>query len=207
MDKIESVDVDIFENWKDDEYYEDIEALKYRIRDYEDYSSASNILQPKFRTLYNPEVDPEYSNESAALDGLLKKNPSELIAPEKKRIVVLLRAQGFTITEICQRVEWSKPTVIKTIRKFSSEISQLKRTELEELMQFYCLTLKKRTQTYGTILGMLITELQTRNLKDVPTDRLIDLVLKCQKAIGDDILTKISAQADQEGKLGKAGLY
>jgi len=52
-----------------------------------------------------------------------------------------------------------------------------------------------------------MTELQSRDLKGVPTDRLIDLILRCQKAIGDDILSKIAADADEGGMLGKAGLY
>lgn len=44
-------------------------------------------------------------------------------------------------------------------------------------------------------------------LKDVPTDRLIDLILRCQKAISDDILEKISADTAPDEKLGKEGLY
>ena len=126
--------VDISEYCTED-HRVDPEASKFRVNGYEDYLSPSNILQPKHRTLYGPETEPEYSNEHSALETLLQKDPSELIRPEKERIVILLRAQGLSINEICKRVEWSKPTVLKTIRKFAKDISQLKRTELEELLQ------------------------------------------------------------------------
>lgn len=91
-----------------------------------------------------------------------------MIHPENKRLVVLLRAQGLSINEICSRVEWTKPTVIKTIRQYAKDISKLMRTELEELLQTYYLTLKKQIQAFGIILGTLITAWQTRNLKMSP---------------------------------------
>ena len=93
-------------------------------------------------------------------------------------------------------MELSRPTVIKIIRQFASEISKLKRTEIEELLHLYHFTLRERIRTFGKIQGILLAELETRSVKDIATDKLIDLIIKCDKA-----------DADPDGKLGKAGLY
>jgi len=148
MENIKEIpDINVFENWVDPE--PDPDAYKYRVNGYEDFLTPRTIVNPRYQSLYEPETEPQFTNDNAALEDLIRKEPSQLLQPEKKRLVVLLRAQGWSINEICRKIEMSKPTVIKAIRKFSSEISQLKRTELEELLQCYSLTLKKRIQTFG----------------------------------------------------------
>jgi hypothetical protein len=198
-------DVDIYENWVEPE--PDPDAEKYRVHEFEDFLTPRNIVNPRHLVLYEPENERHFTEENAALDTLLQKDPSKLIHPEKERITILLRARGLTINEICSRVEWTKPTVIKTIRRFAAEISKLKRTEIEEVVQLYAFTLRKRIATFGKIQGVLMAELETRNAQDIPTDKIIDLLIKCDKAVSDDILQKIAAGADSDGKMGKVSLY
>ncbi len=147
------------------------------------------------------------SEKTEAFQTLLNQDPSKLIAAEKTRLVILLRAQGYTISEICKKVKWSKPTVIKEIRKFAVDISRFKKDELEDLLKAYSLTLKKRIHTFGIIMGTLLAELQTRDLKDVPPDRLIDLILKCQKVISNDILSKIPEGLEKEDYLRQSDMF
>jgi len=188
----------------DESFY--IGNLQGRVDTYEELLDPRNIINPKYHDGYKQENKNHFSDENNTLQCLLKKDPSKLIEPEKTRIVILLRAQGFTISEICKKVELSKPTVIKTIKKFSTQISKLKGCELEELLQTYSLTLKMRIHSFGKILGTLFTELETRNLKELSTDKLIDLILKCQKAVSEDILAKIANDVEKEDKVIKAGL-
>jgi hypothetical protein len=199
------VSVDVSENWVEPE--PDPDAYKYRVSAFEDHLSPKTILNPRYRTQYEPETEPQFSIDNSAFENLMQKDPAELIFPEKERIIILLRARGFSINEICRRVEVTKPSVIKTIRKFAEDIKNLKKTELEELVQLYAFTLRKRIETFGKIQGVLMAELETRDAKDISTDKIIELLIKCQKAVSDDILQKIAAEADEGEKLGKAGLY
>ena len=87
--------IDVYENWPDPEPIPD--AWKYRVNAYEDDESASNIVDPRFRDLYNPEKVKQYTKEQAAMDALLKRIPTELLRPEKDRIVILLRILSGTV--------------------------------------------------------------------------------------------------------------
>ena len=98
---------------------------------------------------------------------------------ETKLRFVELRAQGLSYDRIAKELQASKPTLIGWARVFELEIQNLRVIELESLLEQYCMTKAKRIELLGKKLKTIKNELESRDLKDVPTDKLIILFLKC----------------------------
>lgn len=143
--------------------------------------------------LYEEEKSREHDDEERHLKELLEKDPTKMIRPEKERLVVILRAKDFSITEIAERVQLSRPTVISIIRDHAHAIAKLSKMELQELLVLYKQTAKKKLQVFGGVLGRLLNELEGRDLTEVPVDRLLEMILKYSKALGDAIADKVVA--------------
>ncbi len=98
---------------------------------------------------------------------------------ETKQKFIELRASGLSYDRIAKELQVSKPTLIAWAREFEIELSNLKAVELESLLESYCMTKAKRIELLGERLKAIKVELESRDLKDVPTDKLITLLLKC----------------------------
>ena len=80
--------------------------------------------------LYKEEKSREHDDEERHLKELLEKDPTKMIRPEKERLVVILRAKDYSITEIAERVQLSRPTIISIIRNYARTIAKLSKMEL-----------------------------------------------------------------------------
>lgn len=158
------------------------------LQGYIKYLKNDNLLQ--WAELYEAEEKREFDEEEQRWRELLEKDPEKMIRPEKERLIILLRAKDFSFTEIAQRVQLSRPTVISIVRKYANSIAMLSRLELQELKAMYQQTVKRKLKVFGGVLGRLLEELQGRDLSELPTDRLLDLILKYNKAISDSITDK-----------------
>lgn len=167
-----------------------------------------NLLQ--WAELYDVEKAREHDDEDKRWDDLLKKDPATMIRPEKERLVIILRAKDYSITEIAERVQLSRPTVIGIVRDHATAIAKLSSLELQELLAAYNQTTKKKLQVFGGVLGRLLDELQRRDLADLTTDRLLEIVLKFSKAIGDTVAEKVAKarelQDGEETEFSKAAI-
>lgn len=157
--------------------------------------------------LWDVEKKADHKKETQELQKLLAKSPTSLIRPEKNRIIIVLRAQDYTIEEICKRVELTKPTVLKVIRSYASEIAKLKKLELEELLFLHHQTTRKKIELLGGVMGRLLDELHRRTLEDVPSDKLVDLIIKLNKALTDLVAEKICSTPQKEKELSEASVY
>lgn len=155
------------------------------------YLKNDNLLQ--WAELYEAEEKKEFDEEEERWRELLEKDPTKMIRPEKERLIILLRARDFSFSEIAQRVQLSRPTVISIVRDHANEIAKLSRLQLQELLAQYQQTVKRKLQVFGGVLSRLLEELQRRDLADIPTDRLLEVILKYNKAIGDSIAEKVAA--------------
>lgn len=97
---------------------------------------------------------------------------------ETKERFIELRAKGLSFDKIAQELKVSKQTLINWSKELSLEISNLRAVELETLQEKYYALKEKRIELFGEKLKVIKEELDKRDLKDVPTDKLFDLLMK-----------------------------
>ncbi|MDI9435783.1 MAG: hypothetical protein QM396_07225, partial [Euryarchaeota archaeon] len=97
---------------------------------------------------------------------------------DKQKKFIELRAKNYSFQRISDKIGVSKPTLFKWDKKFSHEIDTLNSIELEGLYQEYMTTTKQRVEYLGKLHQKLIKELQNRELTDVKTDKLLEMIIK-----------------------------
>ena len=99
----------------------------------------------------------------------------ELAVKEK---FIQLRAQGLSFDKIAKELKTSKQTLIDWSKEFRTTIGNLRAIELEVLQEQYFLTKTKRIEMFGEAQKRIKEELSSRNLSEVPSEKLFDLLIK-----------------------------
>ena len=102
-----------------------------------------------------------------------------------------LRAKGWSFEKIAKKQGKSKQTLIDWSKDFQEEIANLKALELETLYEKYYLLKEARLQTFGKMLIKIKTEVESRDFSDVPTDKLLELLLKYDNQIKEEIIEPV----------------
>ena len=89
-----------------------------------------------------------------------------------------LRAKGWSYSRIAKELKTSKQTLINWSKELSLEISNLRTVELEALQEKYYLLKENRIELFGDKLKAVKKELDMRDLKDISTEKLFDLLIK-----------------------------
>ena len=110
---------------------------------------------------------------------------------ETKERFIELRAKGWSFDKIAKELGKAKQTLIDWSKELQDEIANRKALELEALYESYYLLKENRLQTLGVMLTKIKKELEKRNLSDVPTDKLLDLLLKYESQLKDEIVEPI----------------
>ena len=110
---------------------------------------------------------------------------------ETKERFIELRAKGWSFDKIAKELGKAKQTLIDWSKELEDEIANRKALELETLYETYYLQRESRLQTFGAILTKIKEEVMSRDLSDVPTDKLLDLFLKCNNQIREEIVEPI----------------
>ncbi len=105
---------------------------------------------------------------------------------EVKEKFIELRAQGYSFDKIAKELGKAKQTLVDWSRELQEEIANRKALELEALYEKYYLLKEHRLKRFGETLSKLQKEIESRNLSDVPTDKLLDLQLKYLTFIRDE---------------------
>ncbi len=103
-----------------------------------------------------------------------------------KERFIELRARGLSFDKISKELQVSKQTLIDWSKGLQEEIRNLKAIELEALQEKYFLTKEKRLELFGERLKAIKEELDKRDLKDVSTDKLIELFLKFHRSLKEE---------------------
>jgi len=94
-----------------------------------------------------------------------------------------LRAHGLTYDAIARKLSVGRHTLIDWGRKFKPLLDNLRTVRLEAI-QDQCLAIQeKRIQLLGRKLQAVLAELDTRDLRKIPTAKLFDLALKLTAAL------------------------
>lgn len=107
---------------------------------------------------------------------------------ETKTRFIELRAKGYSFDKIAKELGKAKQTLIDWSKDLEEEIANLKALELEALYEEFYLVKEKRIRRLGKILKSIEDELLDRDLSEVATDRLLDLLLKYRAQIEEDLV-------------------
>jgi transposase-like protein len=102
-----------------------------------------------------------------------------------------LRAQGLSFDKIAKELQTSKQTLIDWSKELQEEIANRKALELETLYESFYLLKEYRLKNFGSLLNKIEQELQARDLSDVPTDKLLDLFLKYNSQLKEEIVEPV----------------
>jgi len=118
---------------------------------------------------------------------------------QHKRDFIRLRAEGFSFDKIAEKIKVSKPTLLHWERFHSEDISNLKAEAQEVFMKEQKLTLLHRAEILSMLRNRLSSELEQRDLSDLPTQKLIELLLKVDSTL-DSTLPAVKYFTEAETK-------
>jgi len=104
-----------------------------------------------------------------------------------KERFIELRAKGYSLRKIAKELKKSRTTLIGWSKELDSQIAQYKAIETEALLEQYYLLKESRIQAIGEITAKLREEAINRDFTDVPTDKLLDLILKYDTQLSKEI--------------------
>ena len=107
---------------------------------------------------------------------------------DTKQRFIDLRAKGWSFDKIAKELGKAKQTLIDWSKELQDEIANCKASELESLYESYYLLRENRLQTFGAMLAKIKEEALKRDLSDVPTDKLLDLLLKYNNQVKDEVI-------------------
>ena len=120
---------------------------------------------------------------------------------EVKHKFIEFRAQGWTYNKIAVKLGVSKTTFINWSKDFENEIANLKATELESLQEKYYINKDKKITLFGEKLIAIIKELDNKDLSEVPTEKLFDLMMKYSNYLSKEGLELIFTQRSDTERL------
>lgn len=107
---------------------------------------------------------------------------------ELKRRFVEHRAQGYSLRRCADLLGVSKSTLATWSQELEAEISSLKAIELEALQEEFYLAKEGRIRLLGERVQALLEELAGRDLSEVATEKLLELLLKYAEALRGEYL-------------------
>lgn len=108
-----------------------------------------------------------------------------------KEKFIELRAKGWSFDKIAKELHKRKATLIDWSKELESEIANRKAIELEVLYEKHYLLKEQRIEKLGNLLNKIINEIDNRDLKDIPTNKLFDLLLKYNKEIKEEMIEPV----------------
>ena len=114
-----------------------------------------------------------------------------MIDLDQKEKFIELRAKGWSFDRIAKELGRAKQTLIDWSKDLQEEIANRKALELEALYETYYLQRENRLQMFGAMLTKIKKEVESRDLSDVPTDKLLELFLKYNNQIREEIVEPI----------------
>lgn len=106
-----------------------------------------------------------------------------MIDAETKLKIVELRSKDTSIQKIASQLGVAKQTVVDVCKDMKDEIATLRAIQLDALYEEQALTAEARIKRLSSLLEKIQAELDSRTLADVPTDKLVDLLIKTESQL------------------------
>ena len=116
---------------------------------------------------------------------------------EVKAEFVQLRAKGLPYVRIAERLGVAKSTLANWNAELEAEIASARAMELEALQEEFFLLKEGRIRLLGEQLQRLRGELASRDLTEVATERLLELLLRYQAALKEEFV-EVHPLSDRE---------
>jgi 1,6-anhydro-N-acetylmuramate kinase len=127
---------------------------------------------------------------------------SEQGKAELKADFVQLRAKGLPYLRIAERLGVAKSTLANWNAELEAQIASARAMELEALQEEFFLLKERRIRLLGEQLQRVRHELANRDLSSVPTDKLMELLLKYQAALREEF---VEVRPLSDGELSRLG--
>lgn len=125
-----------------------------------------------------------------------------MIDTQTKLKIVELRAGGKSMAKIAEEVGVAKQTVVDVCNDMREEIASLHAMQLEALYEEQKISTEERIRALSSVMGKIRKELESRNLVDVPTEKLVELFLKTSSTLEGSIVEP-RFQSTEEQKADK----
>ena len=119
---------------------------------------------------------------------------------ELKEQFIELRARGWSFAKIAKKLGKSKQALIDWSKELQEEVANLKALELDALYSKYHLQREARLKLFGEMLHKITQELSKRDLSEVETERLLDLLLKYHTLAKDEYIEPSFMSSRQIGE-------
>ncbi len=106
---------------------------------------------------------------------------------EVKDRFVELRASGRPMAEASKELGISYNTGLNWEKDLKERIEAYRAIHIEELQEKYRISKEKRIEVFGERLLAIIEELKKRDLSEISTPKLFDMMIKCMKALESEI--------------------
>jgi transcriptional regulator with XRE-family HTH domain len=106
---------------------------------------------------------------------------------EVKDRFVELRASGKTMAEVTKELGISHNTGLNWERDLKERIEANRAIYIEELQEKYRISKEKRIELFGERLLAINEELKKRDLSEISTPKLFDMLIRCMKALESEI--------------------
>jgi hypothetical protein len=116
---------------------------------------------------------------------------------ETKYRFVELRAQDKSLRALADELGIGLQTAVRWDYELKEQIENRKAMELNALLERYQLTMQAKIERYGAELKRLTKELQERDLAEVPTPKLYDILLKLHARV-EEVCPALTVRGDDE---------
>ena len=134
------------------------------------------------------------------METTLSTKPEIMTKLDKQAEFIKLRAKGLSLRQCGEALGTNKDTCNKWDRELKAEIAKHKSERLQDVYTEYGMYKEARIKALGTALNNIDTELSSRDLSDVPTDKLLDYKLKYTTALSEEYVP-IAPQTDEGREL------
>jgi hypothetical protein len=130
------------------------------------------------------------------METTISTKPEIMTKLDKQAEFIKLRARGLSLRQCGQELGTNKDTCNKWDRELKAQIAKHKSERLQDVYTEYGMYKEARIKALGTALNNIDTELSSRDLSDVSTDKLLDYKLKYTTALSEEYVP-IAPQTDE----------
>lgn len=121
--------------------------------------------------------------------------------------IIELRARGKSYSTIASELKIGKQTALDVCKKYKEQIATLQALELEQLYEEQRITSTERITAIASLMQRVREEIDSRDLSQVPTEKLIDLYLKQSSALREEIIEPNFQSTEEQSRDRKEREY
>lgn len=107
------------------------------------------------------------------------------------------RAEGQSYSTIAEALKISKSTCKAWEQELQAEIAEREQERLQELYSLYDMHKQSRIKRFGDTLNRIDAALASKDLSELPADRLLELKIKYERELGREYLAPVTPITEQ----------